>query len=91
MVCVCVAEFQLWVLGCPTETEGMVAVLCHEAVNVMIYKGDYLQLDWKFKSFFLSIVHLETVSPLKVPALGGVISFLLFCCWDNITVRGLHF
>lgn len=42
---VCVAEILLRVLGCPTETEGIVAVVCHETVNVMIYKEDYLQLE----------------------------------------------
>ena len=35
--------------------------------NALLYKRDYLQPDWKCKSFSLSLPHLAEASPLRVP------------------------
>lgn len=48
--------------------------MCCETVNVMTYKRDYLQLDWKCKSFLLSVHHLAKASPSESTC----------SCWSDV-------
>lgn len=48
------------------------AVVVYDKVNIMTYKADYLQPNWKCKSFLLTVYHLA--KSLEVPAVSGVMS-----------------